>query len=227
VSPASSAGDATFRLTMNRILLGVLTATLLSLALACGGSDDDASTSTATSASDASSSPTESDATTPAGTRPEPSGTARPADSTFAFEIEEVGLGSDGYVSLRNFTDVPVSLEGLFLCQPPKCLQLPVVEVNGGDVGVIAASEQTDRPNVVATWPELELTPSDGELGVYVSEDVENPNDVRSYLQWGSTPHAGTEAAVEADLWIEGFAPSSENATRLFRDEGGLWLFEE
>lgn len=211
---------------MNRTLLGVLTATLLSLALACGGSDDDASTSTATSASDSSSTGTESD-TTPADTGPEPSGTARPADSSFAFEIEEVGLGSDGYVSLRNFTDVPVSLEGLFLCQPPECLRLPDVEVAGGDVGLIAASEQTDLPSTVVTWPDLNVSPSDGELGLYVSEDVTDPNDVRAYLQWGSTPHTGTEAAVEANLWIEGFAPSSENATRLFRDEGGLWLFEE
>jgi hypothetical protein len=33
--------------------------------------------------------------------------------------------------------------------------------------------------------------------------------------------------AIDAGLWIKGsFAPTADNATRLFRNEGGLWLFD-
>jgi hypothetical protein len=48
-------------------------------------------------------------------------------------------------------------------------------------------------------------------------------------LAWGSTPHDLTSLTVEVGLWFEtSHAPSSENATRLYRvEESGLWLFEE
>jgi len=49
------------------------------------------------------------------------------------------------------------------------------------------------------------------------------------YLQWGSTPHALTDLAVQAGLWIKtGYAPTTSNATRLYKvAESGLWLFDE
>ena len=183
---------------------------------ACGGDDKDTP----------SASPTPAGPTTPS-VITGPSGSGRPADSTYVFSIDEVGLGANGYVWLTNFSEVPASLQGLYLCQPPDCFALPDQEVAAGDSVAIAASAETDHPGVVATWSDLALSPTDGELGVYVSEDVGNAESVRSYFQWGSDPHEGTEAAIAAGFWVTGYAPTSDNATRLYQNEGGLWLFEE
>lgn len=201
------------------LLLALAAALLLS---ACGGSDKD----TSSSSPSASSTPTPTPGPIGSGLT-FPSGTGRPADSTFVFSIDEVGLGANGYVQLTNFSEVAASLQGLYLCQPPDCFALPDQDVAAGESVAIAASAQTDHPGVVATWSDLTLTPADGELGVYVSENVTNAESVRSYFQWGSDPHEGTEAAIDAGFWVAGYAPTSDNATRLYQNEGGLWLFEE
>lgn len=199
--------------------LAIGLAMLLALAAtACGDDDDGGSNAGASATPSASGSP---DATFI------PGESGRPADSTYVFTIASVGLGPDGYVELRNFSSVAASLKGLFLCQPPECFELPDVEVAAGESAFVAASERTDLPSVATTWPEMTLSPADGELGIYVSEETDDRNAVRAYMQWGSSPHNGTETAIEAGFWVEGFAPSSENATRLFQNEGGLWLFDE
>jgi hypothetical protein len=41
------------------------------------------------------------------------------------FSINDVDLGPDGFVALTNFTDVPASLAGLYLCQGTQCFELP------------------------------------------------------------------------------------------------------
>ncbi len=193
---------------------------LLLVTNACGDSDDDgASTSDASTAPSASEQPADSTVAV--------TGSGRPADSSYVFTIDEVALGPDGYVRLRNFASVSASPKGLFLCQPPKCLELPNVEVGADNTAFVAASDDADLPNTVATWSDLSLSPADGEVGIYASENTDDPDEVRAYLQWGSTPHEGTEAAIAAGLWVPGYAPSSVNATRLFQNDDGLWLFEE
>lgn len=192
-------------------------------AVACGDDDDDG-------ASNSSATPSESGEPTGSGDPSAtviPGGSGRPADSSYVFTIAEVGLGPDGWVRLENFSSESASLKGLFLCQPPECFEMPDVEVAGGESAYIAASDENDLESVAGTWTEMALTPSDGELGIYASESTDDPDEVRSYLQWGSSPHTGTETAIEAGFWVEGYAPSSENATRLFQNEGGLWLFDE
>ena len=57
------------------------------------------------------------------------------------FEINEVGLGADGYVSLTNFTEVEVTLEGLYLCQGSECFALPSRVVNGNETVLIAVGD--------------------------------------------------------------------------------------
>jgi hypothetical protein len=71
-----------------------------------------------------------------------------------------------------------------------------------------------------------ELKPSDGEIAVYAAGDASSPQELVSYLQWGSTPHPRTAAAVKAGLWPRtAYAPTAPNAVRLYRRPGGLWLF--
>lgn len=140
------------------------------------------------------------------------------------FVIDEVGFGPDGYVSLTNFTEVQGSLAGLFVCQPPKCAALPDADVSPGRTVLLAVGDGENLDGVVASDVRLGLSPVDGEVGLYASKDVEEPLDVRAYVEWGSTPHEGTPVAVAAGLWLEGsFVASSDDATRIYLTTGGEW----
>lgn len=146
------------------------------------------------------------------------------------FTINEVGLGPNGYVALTNFTDVPASLAGLYLCQGSACFELPDVVVAAGETVRIAAGDGAGLEGVVATHATLgELRPPDGEIALVSSPQLDDPKKMFVYFQWGSTPHDLTQTAIDAGLWVEGgYGPSSKNATRLFKvAETGLWLFEE
>jgi hypothetical protein len=146
------------------------------------------------------------------------------------FSINEIGLGSKGFVALTNFTDVSASLEGLYLCQGSDCFELPDVAVDPDETVRIAVGDGSGHEGVVATRATFgDLQPSDGEIALYASQELEDPKEMLVYFQWGSTPHELTQVAIEAGLWVEGgYGPSSENATRLYKvPESGLWLFEE
>lgn len=146
------------------------------------------------------------------------------------FTIKEVGLGPNGYVSLTNFTDVPASLAGLYLCQASDCFELPEVVVGAGETVRVASGDGSGIEAVVATEATFgELRPTDGEIALYSSRTLDDPQEMVIYFQWGSTPHDLTQTAIDAGLWVQGgYGPSSQNATRLFKvEESGLWLFVE
>ncbi len=154
---------------------------------------------------------------------------ARSTTGSF-FSINEVGLGPDGFVALTNFTDVPASLAGLYLCQGTDCFALPPETVDPDRTVRIAVGDGSGYDDVVATRASIgPLRPSDGEVALFASADVNNSAELALYLQWGSTPHVNTGKAIEAGLWLEGsYAPSSGTATRLFKvQETGLWLYED
>jgi hypothetical protein len=145
------------------------------------------------------------------------------------FAINEVGLGPESFVALTNFTDVPVSLEGLYLCQGSACAALPGEVVEGGKTVRVVAGAGQGLEDVIATHTAFgELRPADGEMALFTSEDTSDAKSLLVYLQWGSTPHELTALAVEYGLWREtSYAPCGPNGTRLFRvEESGLWLWE-
>jgi hypothetical protein len=186
------------------VILGLLSC--LFLIVACGGQ-----------ASDASAAPTSS--------TPVPSSDA--ADASRLFAIDEIGLGSDGYVTLLNYTDVPASLDPAFLCQATGCVDLSDDTVEPGEVARIAVGDGSGLEAVVLRGAALELPPLDGEVGLYGSDDINDPQALRSYLQWGSTPHQLTQVAVTAGLWQEtGYAPTGPNATRLWKTDQNLWVWD-
>lgn len=206
----------------------ILISLLLSLTLvACGGSDKAAeATATPKLAS--------TDLTTGVDTASagETTNTVQrqPLGANSFFAIHEMGLGPDGYAALTNFTDVPVTTAGLYLCQGSNCFELPDAVISPGETGIVAVGDGTGLAGVIATRATLgELRSSDGEIALLTSPDSGDPEALLIYLEWGSTPHELTDVAVAAGRWLEGsFAPTSETATRLFRvEESGLWLFEE
>jgi hypothetical protein len=156
-------------------------------------------------------------------------GTVSSGTVTF-FAIKEVGLGPEGFVALTNFTDTPASLAGLTLCQGSECFELPDVVVDPGETVRVAAGDGTGFEGVVATRATFgELRPADGEIALFASQELDDPQAILIYFQWGSTPHNLTQVAVDAGLWVRGgFGPSSQHATRLFEaEESALWPFEE
>lgn len=170
---------------------------------------------------------------TPAAAQPAATNTPGPiAQSGQAgtfFAINEVGLGPEGFVALTNFTEVPVSLSGLYLCQGSDCFALPDQVVQGGETVRVAAGQGEGLENVIATGATFgELRPADGEIALFSSDKTDDPKALLVYLQWGSTPHQLTGLAVERGLWFEtSYAPSGPNGTRLWRvEESGLWLWE-
>jgi hypothetical protein len=148
-------------------------------------------------------------------------------DVTYLFDIVEVGVGATGYVTLRNFTDTDASLGTLYLCQADGCVDLPDVAVPAGEVIRIAVGDGSGLEDVAMTNTKLDLSPPDGEVAVFASSDTGKREDIRAYLQWGSTPHDLTHVAVDAGLWLEtAFAPSGPDAVRLWRNDSGLWLWD-
>jgi hypothetical protein len=165
---------------------------------------------------------------TPAFLEPVPA-KINPGSGAF-FTIDEVGLGPNGHIALTNFTDNPADLAGLNLCQGFACYDLPDVVVNAGETIRIATGDGAGLEKVAAVYATIgELHPSDGEVVLATEPLIQEPGEILLYLQWGSTPHQFTELAVQAGLWLEGsYAPSSQNATRLFKvKDTGLWLFDE
>jgi hypothetical protein len=152
----------------------------------------------------------------------------QPEGSSSFFSFEEVLLGPDGYVALNNFTSVPVTLDGLHLCQGGDCFTLPDEVVPAGGIAFIATGAAPDVEGIVVVGATIGiLAPSDGELALYVT-DPADPEKIISYLQWGFTPHERTQIAIDKGLWQEnGWAPSGDNAVRLYRDpDSGLWLWD-
>lgn len=140
------------------------------------------------------------------------------------FALTEVGFGPAGYVVLHNFTEVPASTAGLFLCQEDNCVELPDADVEPGSKAAIAVGDGEGLEGVLMTDAELDLQPSDGEISLNASPSLESPDDLRGYLQWGTAEHPGTALALEAGLWIEGsYLNSAPEAQRVFRTDDQRW----
>ena len=143
------------------------------------------------------------------------------------FSIEEIGLGPDGWVTLHNYTDTAASLDSLYLCQPPHCIDLPDVVVEPRSLARIAVGGGSSLDDVAMTGADLTLEPTDGEVALYSTDDVDDSTRLWAYLEWGSTPHEGTAAAIEVGLWNEGsYAPSGPTATRLWKTDANLWVWD-
>lgn len=197
---------------MRAVCLAILLGLALLIAAGCGGDDDE-------------------EVDPPAVTTGAPPGavTARDAVQTY-LDIDRVGVGEDAWVSLGNFTDVPVQIGGLHLCQGSNCEELPerIVEPGENVYVVVSGDPALDGLAMIDDAGLGELRPSDGELSLFSRPDFDDPSALVLFLEWGSTPHEHTDLALEAGLWVEGaFAPSTDRATELFRQETGLWLFRE
>ncbi|MFP5331357.1 MAG: hypothetical protein ACLGHX_03195 [Acidimicrobiia bacterium] len=145
------------------------------------------------------------------------------------FVIDEIGVGPDQYVVVRNITDVSLSLAGFILCQEGDCVDAPAEAVSGGESVVLFGSGSPSDERDSYEIPGLPtLRPDDGELALFSNESADGAN-IHFYVEWGSTPHQTSGLAVDAGFWIEGsYAPTGANAVRLWRHpDTGLWLWDQ
>ena len=108
-------------------------------------------------------------------------------------------------------------------------ISLPDAVVAAGETVRVAAGDGEGLDDVVASGATFgELRRPDGEMALFNSQATDDPAALMLYVQWGSTPHELTDLAIGRGLWLEGsFAPSGENASRLWRiEESGLWVWE-
>jgi hypothetical protein len=152
-----------------------------------------------------------------------------PAYSGAFFEIVVINFEEEPYVELHNFTDSSSTVRGMVLTQPPSSFVLPDVEVAPGETVKVAVGSGSGLEGLVIQNAELgELRPEDGEIAVFSSDDLNDPEAMLIYLQWGKTPHDLTDMAIGAGRWVEhAWAPSGPSAIRIFVDQDtGLWLWD-
>jgi hypothetical protein len=101
--------------------------------------------------------------------------------------ITGVDIAND-MVHITNSGGADLDVNGLILCNFP--LYAPIV-----DAPVIAAGETIIIPTG------LPLGADEGELGLYLSQQYENPDEILSYVEWGSTGHTRSPVAVGATIW--------------------------
>jgi hypothetical protein len=144
------------------------------------------------------------------------------------FVITRVGLGPHGFVALQNGASITASLGGVSICQGRQCYVLPRVRVAPHRTVLIARDGGRGLKHVVARNARFgSLRPHDGEIALFSSRRIHKARTLFAYLQWGSTPHRLTKMAIAAGHWLKGsYAPSARDATLLYRNHAGLWLFK-
>lgn len=104
-----------------------------------------------------------------------------------------------GTVVITNHGDADADPNGIILCNFPAYAPLAGLDmipaggsitVNTGDFGV-------------------GFDAASGEMGLYTSQDYENPDAIIAYVEWGDPGHQRSPVAVAAGIWAEGAADAS------------------
>lgn len=119
------------------------------------------------------------------------------------FAISRVIFGDNGYVSVTNVGSDAGNLEGWQLCQRPAYYAIGSVEVAAGetvhftDGNVPGLSGQV----IDAGGRFGPLQDSGGEMGLYADNSFGSSASIRSYVEWGSSPHGRSSVAWQAGIW--------------------------
>lgn len=106
-------------------------------------------------------------------------------------------------VAILNTADSDVSSGGHFLCSEGSCFALDPQPIS-------------PRGSILFQLEEVELDPADGELALFASDSVNDPDAARSYVQWGSGGHSYVPLAETAGIWPRGeFIESDADTTLL------------
>ena len=123
------------------------------------------------------------------------------------FVLTEVAFGTNGYVAITNVGGATGNLEGHALCQRPAYFVLPSIEVEPFQVVWVALGDGSGITNssIVALVPANgqlgRVESGEGEMALYRSAQFTASEELRSYVEWGSSGHGRASLAIEAGLW--------------------------
>lgn len=112
-------------------------------------------------------------------------------------------------IVITNIGGGPGNLGGHWLCQQQDYYEIPAVELEPLEsVAIDAGGQDFSPPPGAKTVDEVatigDLRPSDGEIGLYRSNDFESSDAIVSYVEWGASSHGRSSVAVAAGIWSEG-----------------------
>ena len=137
------------------------------------------------------------------------------------FAITEINFEA-GTIEITNHGDTDVDPNGLIVCNFPD--YAPVA-----GAPTLGPGEST-RVDINAI--SIPADPADGEMGLYLTGDFEDPDAIVAYVEWGSTDHTRSPVAQAATVggeavWTGGFVdPAGQpalTATASFPNAATLW----
>ena len=119
------------------------------------------------------------------------------------FAISRIVFGDDGFVSVTNIGSEAGNLEGWQLCQRPAYYGIGSVIVAAGETVHFTDGEVAGLTGqtIDAGGRFGPLRDSGGELGLYADSSFGSSSAIRSYVEWGSSPHGRSSVAWEAGIW--------------------------
>ncbi|HLF62679.1 MAG TPA: T9SS type A sorting domain-containing protein [Saprospiraceae bacterium] len=122
---------------------------------------------------------------------------------------------SNGHVEIKNNGGTTVNIGSYWLCRYPNYNQLSTITLVCGNLNLVAGALVT----VDLTYS---LPADDGELGLYVASDFDNPDAIRDYVEWGFHGHVRSSVAEAAGIWADGdFVPDWSDCVSLEYDGSG------
>jgi hypothetical protein len=119
------------------------------------------------------------------------------------FAISRVIFGDNGYVSVTNVGSEAGNLEGWQLCQRPAYYAIGSIDVAAGETVHFADGDVPGLSGQVidAGGRFGPLRDSGGEIALYVDNSFGSSASIRSYVEWGSSPHGRSSVAWQAGIW--------------------------
>jgi hypothetical protein len=94
-------------------------------------------------------------------------------------------------IEITNHGDSEVDPNGLIVCSFPA-----YAPIDGAPALAAGESFTLDLATI-----DIPAVAGDGELGLYVDGDFENPDSIAAYVEWGTSDHARSPVGVEAGVW--------------------------
>jgi len=104
-------------------------------------------------------------------------------------------INNNGEVELRNTGTGSVDISSYWLCNFPGYDQLSTLTLQcGGDLIL-------DPGELVTVIVNFAVSETDGEMGLYTTNQYTNTSAIIDYVEWGSTGHQRSSVAVGAGIW--------------------------
>ncbi len=130
--------------------------------------------------------------------------------------LSRVGESSQIF-DIKNIGSDTVDVSDYWICKGPgQYFRIGDIVLECGTFNTIMAPGDVNGLNIG-------VSNTDGELGLYNTDDFTNSDAIIHYVEWGSTGHPRSSVAVAAGLWTTGdFVPAITAGESIYYDEEGI-----